>query len=362
MRRPLILLACLTAVAAVGAGLARAGAAEERFETADWIFVAPSEVGSAADLALTGRAVQLCTDELRKLIGYRPAKNGKFTMQWVPSAASGAGATQTGVFNWYAPGFRVVDESTRGFRESLVAQGLCFGPHEVTHVLSWDSFRIAWANEGFAEYTDRLYDSASWRCCAQPPPASFRCDETGYSRWSERTAYSDLSPFVRSSATYTTAACFWWEAQRLGGFAGLRALLASMRIRPPLTTGELVVQHANVVLGTDMRGVLLRYGFATAELAAPPPPAAPRVCTRLGTDAADVLEGTTGPDVLCGAAGADRLTGRGGPDVFRAGAGNDVLQARDGVADAVACGPGRDSVTADRRDRVNRDCERVRRS
>jgi hypothetical protein len=353
------LIAVLALVSAASAAAAQAQ--ELRFETRDWVLTAPSEVGTEADLVLTGRALQSCTDEVKKLLGHRPMVVPKFTFQWVPSATAGGGATRTGVFSWYTPGFLLLEPATRPFRESLVAQGLCFGPHEITHVLSWDSFRIAWAFEGFAEYTDRLYDSASWRCCAQPPSTSFRCDETGYSRWTERTAYSDLSPFDRSNASYNTGACFWWEAQRLGGFAGLRALLASMRLRPPLTTAELVVQHANVVLGTDLRPLLLRYGFTPGDLPAPAPPATPRVCTRLGTDAHDVLDGTARADVLCGAGGADRLTGGGGADVFRAGAGNDVIQARDGVADAVVCGPGRDTVTADRRDRVNRDCERVRR-
>jgi hypothetical protein len=32
-----------------------------------------------------------------------------------------------------------------------------------------------------------------------------------------------------------------------------------------------------------------------------------------------------------------------------------------GVADVVSCGPGRDTVYADRRDRVLGDCERARR-
>lgn len=42
--------------------------------------------------------------------------------------------------------------------------------------------------------------------------------------------------------------------------------------------------------------------------------------------------------------------------------GNDVIDVRGGRRDVVDCGPGRDSVKADRRDVVARNCERVRRS
>jgi hypothetical protein len=38
-----------------------------------------------------------------------------------------------------------------------------------------------------------------------------------------------------------------------------------------------------------------------------------------------------------------------------------VIRARDGQRDEVTCGSGRDRVIADKRDRVRRSCERVRR-
>jgi hypothetical protein len=337
-RRALSLLVVLVAVA--GAPAARA---ELRAETGDWVLVAPDEVGTQTDLDLTARATQLCSDEIVKLLSHRPSVVPRFTMQWVPAAANGSGATRTGVFNWYTPGFRLLTPQTRAFRESLVAQRLCFGPHEVTHLLTWDSFRIAWANEGFAEYTDRLYGNASWRCCASPPPASFRCDESGYTRWNERTPFSDLSPFLRTNVDYNTAACFWWEVQRVGGFPALRAILASMRGEPPLTTGALVVRHVNPILGADLRPLLRRLGFEPAELEAPPRRLPPWLCTRIGMAGRDVLDGTRGRDVLCGLGGAD------------------LFRVRGGGADLVRCGPGRDAVLADQRDVVTRDCERVTR-
>ena len=40
---------------------------------------------------------------------------------------------------------------------------------------------------------------------------------------------------------------------------------------------------------------------------------------------------------------------------------DDRVLARDGASDVIGCGPGRDYVTADRRDVVGVDCERVSR-
>jgi arylsulfatase A-like enzyme len=112
------------------------------------------------------------------------------------------------------------------------------------------------------------------------------------------------------------------------------------------------------------------------------------VCTKTGTPRNDVISGTQGLDSLCGRAGRDVLRGRGGNDrlwgnrgrdLLVGGSGNDILDPgpsvdrvfgddgadrlllRDGVADVVSCGPGRDVVFADRRDKVARSCEFVRR-
>jgi hypothetical protein len=72
----------------------------------------------------------------------------------------------------------------------------------------------------------------------------------------------------------------------------------------------------------------------------------------------DVLSGRRGADRLRGGKGADRLRGGPGRDTLDGGAGADVLLARDGAADVVRCGSGRDRVVADPADRVRRDCER----
>jgi hypothetical protein len=97
--------------------------------------------------------------------------------------------------------------------------------------------------------------------------------------------------------------------------------------------------------------------------------------TRRGTGHGDRMTGTRCPDVLLGLGGDDWLSGLGGADTLRGGRGRDVLRggpgsdalyggpgadriyARDGRRDTVHCGSGRDSVRADRIDRLV-GCER----
>jgi uncharacterized repeat protein (TIGR01451 family) len=89
-----------------------------------------------------------------------------------------------------------------------------------------------------------------------------------------------------------------------------------------------------------------------------------------GLAGSDRLFGGTGNDRLFGAPGNDRLFGQtgndmlnGGPglDLLDAGAGNDTIQARDGSQDDIRCGPGTDTVVADKKDAVARSCETVKR-
>lgn len=76
----------------------------------------------------------------------------------------------------------------------------------------------------------------------------------------------------------------------------------------------------------------------------------------------DQLAGGHGNDTLTGRAGNDRLVGGPGRDTHHGGPGNDNIRSRDGRAgELVSCGPGRDVVVADSRDRVAADCEVVRR-
>jgi hypothetical protein len=102
-------------------------------------------------------------------------------------------------------------------------------------------------------------------------------------------------------------------------------------------------------------------------------------CDIAGTDGPDTLRGTPGRDTVCGLPGPDDIrTGTGndrigagsgddrivpgpGRDTVDAGDGRDWIDARDGQRDVIACGPGRDTVLADRVDRVDGTCERVTR-
>ncbi len=74
----------------------------------------------------------------------------------------------------------------------------------------------------------------------------------------------------------------------------------------------------------------------------------------------DTLRGGPGRDLLIGGNGNDLLSaGRGGGTVS-AGKGNDRVNALNGQRDVIHCGAGRDTVTADRADRLD-GCEVVRR-
>ena len=254
----------------------------------------------------------------------------------------------------------------------MVSEGLCFGPHEVTHVLTSDGWGTRWATEGLAQLTDYLYELADWRCCSSPRPRSLTCSESGFQYGPEFHPYSDLSNFVPSIDSYNTSACFWVEVLDRGGLPAIRRALASIRVDPPLTSGDLIVRNVSPAVGEDLRPIAKRYGFSDDDLAARPHPLAPATPScRAGTTAdgevgvgtvgRDTLRGTRGKDFLCGLAGNDRVVGGGGEDVLQGGAGADVILARDGRRDLVDCGAGRDTVQADRVDRLA-SCERIKRS
>ena len=75
----------------------------------------------------------------------------------------------------------------------------------------------------------------------------------------------------------------------------------------------------------------------------------------------DRLLGGRGQDRLTGGPGDDTLVGGSGVNRYDAGTGDDVVRARNGRAELVSCGRGRDRARVDRGDRV-RSCERVRRA
>jgi Ca2+-binding RTX toxin-like protein len=80
-----------------------------------------------------------------------------------------------------------------------------------------------------------------------------------------------------------------------------------------------------------------------------------------GTIALDRVDGGRGNDVLNGRNLEDTLTGGPGRDRISGGKARDTIRVRDGQRDVVACGRGWDTVFADRKDRVSKDCEKVRR-
>ena len=85
----------------------------------------------------------------------------------------------------------------------------------------------------------------------------------------------------------------------------------------------------------------------------------------LGGEGRDFLDGRRGVDWLDGGPGSDEinvaLTSGGPGDRIWGGLGNDEIFAANLRADVIDCGPGKDTVLADKRDRVARNCEKVRR-
>ena len=73
----------------------------------------------------------------------------------------------------------------------------------------------------------------------------------------------------------------------------------------------------------------------------------------------DRILGGDGNDRLYGERSSDRIDGGRGRDFIDAGRSDDVVRLRDGEVDRVRCSTGRDTVVADKKDRVERDCEKV---
>jgi hypothetical protein len=84
-------------------------------------------------------------------------------------------------------------------------------------------------------------------------------------------------------------------------------------------------------------------------------------CTRSGSTGVDRMRGGPGSELLCGLGGNDVLSGGAGRDRLFGHGGHDRIDSRDAERDVVGCGPGRDTVQADRVDVVGNDCEQVTR-
>jgi Ca2+-binding RTX toxin-like protein len=80
--------------------------------------------------------------------------------------------------------------------------------------------------------------------------------------------------------------------------------------------------------------------------------------TLRGSGLTDFLIGSGAGNAILGDGGGDRIAGRGGNDLLLGQTGNDFIDSRDGLIDAVDCGPGSDFVLADPLD-ILQGCESV---
>jgi Ca2+-binding RTX toxin-like protein len=134
---------------------------------------------------------------------------------------------------------------------------------------------------------------------------------------------------------------------------------ASPVVPPPVTPGvaracsvkKTGTRRANTLRGTSA-GDLIRGGSGNDKISG------------LGGDDClfgqagnDTLSGGAGKDKLDGGPGTDKLTGGKGKDTFTAGAGNDTINSKDGVAEKVSCGKGKDKVRSDKKDELT-SCEK----
>ena len=79
----------------------------------------------------------------------------------------------------------------------------------------------------------------------------------------------------------------------------------------------------------------------------------------LGSSLDDMITGDRRAQAIFGGEGDDQIDGRDGPDLLSGQAGADTLVSRDNSIDAVRCGDGEDTLTADRHDLVSRTCETI---
>jgi len=73
----------------------------------------------------------------------------------------------------------------------------------------------------------------------------------------------------------------------------------------------------------------------------------------------DTIRGGKGPDYIEGGPGNDNIDGGPARDVILAGDGADVIKARDHQRDSIVCGNGKDTVIADRTDKLT-GCEKIK--
>ena len=79
-----------------------------------------------------------------------------------------------------------------------------------------------------------------------------------------------------------------------------------------------------------------------------------------GDDGDDMMRGGGDPDLLLGGTGADVVSAQNGNDKIKGGSGDDKIKAQGRGSDKVNCGSGKDTAIVDVKDKVSRNCEKVR--
>ena len=240
--------------------------------------------------------------------------------------------------------------------------------------------------------------SVSWHPGARPAPPALRCADVRVLGGFARTDFGSrdrltLELNVRNAGNEPATDV----RVELGSLANARAVSAGAGLgqcdaaapRPSCELGDLAagVQTRVVFMLASVRpspvAATVTTTTASAEAlqrtVAVQTTAMVHPCRIVGTWGNDTLRGTAQADSICTFPGADRIDGLAGNDLIRSGngddtvtggrgrdtidaaGGRDVIMVRDGERDVVQCGSELDTVLADRKDVVARDCERVSR-
>ena len=91
---------------------------------------APDSLGTQADLELNATAVQICTDEIHKLVGHRPPSPDRFSWTFLiagDDAPQYTAASTQGIVTQVHSDYRLVSDESREFRERWSARASVSG-------------------------------------------------------------------------------------------------------------------------------------------------------------------------------------------------------------------------------------------
>ena len=131
-------------------------------------------------------------------------------------------------------------------------------------------------------------------------------------------------------------------------FAGKRKPAAGAEVRG--ATVQMTDADGKATVTIDKRQTVSLRATRGADIASKPVPVCVDSPSKCPARPGKHIVGRNVADSITGTPGADEIEGRGGADRIRVNGGG---------VDTVDCGPGRDTVVKDRRDRAARDCERV---